>query len=71
MRHSDRDPLFFPPAKYGDAEEPEQAPPEVDTAAQEKRLRPLVLAGGMALVMALFAVQSGPVREAWNHLLGR
>ena len=71
MGQSDRDPLFFPPAKYGNAEEPGLAPPEVNTEAQEKRLRVLVLLGVVVMVMLLFAVQSGPVREAWNHLMGR
>lgn len=71
MGQSERDPLFFPPAKYGAQDDPEHMPPEVDTESQEKRLRVVVLLGSVVVVVALFAIQSGPVREAWNHLLGR
>ena len=71
MGNSDRDPLFFPPSKHREEEDADLAPPEVDVESQEKRLRVLVLVGVVVVVVALFTIQSGPLREGWNHLLGR
>jgi hypothetical protein len=46
MSRSDRDPLFFPPAKEPDAEEaPEEHSVEVDTESQQKPLRWILLLG--------------------------
>jgi hypothetical protein len=61
MGVSDRDPLFFPPAKYGNAEEPETQPLEVDTKAQEKGLRVMLLVGMVLAVVVLLALRSCPV----------
>lgn len=55
MGVSDRDPLFFPPAKYGDSEEPEDHLLEVDTRSQEKSLR-IMLILGMVLALVVLLV---------------
>ena len=60
MGVSDRDPLFFPPAKYSDQEEPEH-PLEVDTKAQEKSLRIMLLVGAILAVVVLLAMRSCPL----------
>jgi hypothetical protein len=68
MSKSDRDPLFFPPKKYGDEPEPEERFVEVDTAAQQKRLKPLVLLGLVVLLVALAGLKSESVKAAWAEL---
>ena len=59
MGVSDRDPLFFPPSKYGD--EPERPPLEVDTKSQEKGLRRMLLLGIALAVITLLVVRSCPL----------
>ncbi len=61
MGVSDRDPLFFPPSKYGDAEEPERPPLEVDTQGQEKGLRRMLLLGVALAVITLLVMRSCPL----------
>ena len=51
MGKSDRDPLFFPPDKYGP--EPEDHSVESDPAEQQKGLR-AVLIFGIVLLAVLF-----------------
>jgi len=47
MSKSDRDPLFFPPAKHPPQEEdaPEEHGAEVDTESQQKPLKLILLLG--------------------------
>jgi hypothetical protein len=61
MGVSDRDPLFFPPAKYGDVEEPESPPLEVDTKGQEKGLRRMLLVGILLAAIVLLVMRSCPL----------
>jgi hypothetical protein len=61
MGVSDRDPLFFPPAKYGDVEDPELPPLEVDTKGQEKGLRRMLLLGIVLAVTVLLVIRSCPL----------
>ena len=51
MGKSDRDPLFFPPDKYGSEPEPEEHTVEVDTAEQQKGLRAVLLFGALLLAV--------------------
>jgi hypothetical protein len=51
MGKSDRDPLFFPPDKYGSEPEPEDQVVEVDTAEQQKGLRAVLLFGALLLAV--------------------
>ncbi|MGH9509757.1 MAG: hypothetical protein ACRD2M_07470 [Terriglobales bacterium] len=51
MGKSERDPLFFPPDKYGSEPEPEELPSQPDPAEQQKGLRAVLLFG--ALLMAV------------------
>ncbi len=53
MGKSDRDPLFFPPAKYGDEPEEEEYSAEIDPREQQKGLR-AVLLFGLVLLAVLF-----------------
>ncbi len=53
MGKSDRDPLFFPPDKYGAEPEPENHSVESDPAEQQKGLR-AVLIFGVVLLAVLF-----------------
>ena len=68
MSDTDRDPLFFPPGKHPETEEPEGHSAEVDTAAQQKRLRPIVLIGGIVLMLALVSLKSESVKAFWAQL---
>ncbi len=61
MGVSDRDPLFFPPSKYGDVEEPERPLLEVDTKSQEKGLRRMLLLGIALAVITLLVIRSCPL----------
>ena len=51
MSKSERDPLFFPPAKHPAEAEPEEHSAEVDTESQQKPLRIILLLG---LALGLF-----------------
>jgi hypothetical protein len=51
MGKSDRDPLFFPPDKYGDGPEPEEPGVEIDPAEQQKGLRAVLLFGAVLLAV--------------------
>ncbi len=54
MGKSERDPLFFPPDKYGpDPEAEDQGVEELDPAEQQKGLRAVLLFGAV-LLAALF-----------------
>ena len=55
MSKSDRDPLFFPPAKHPAPEEeaPEEHSAEVDTESQQKPLK-LILLLGLVLGLILW-----------------
>ena len=55
MSKSDRDPLFFPPAKHRPPEEeaPEEHSAEVDTESQQKPLK-LILLLGLVLGLILW-----------------
>ncbi|MDP9267736.1 MAG: HEAT repeat domain-containing protein [Acidobacteriota bacterium] len=82
MSDSDRDPLFFPPAKQPpppaedpqhlnatEAQlEPEGYSAEVDTAGQQKRLKIIVVATAVMLVCGLFYLKADTVQAAWADL---
>jgi hypothetical protein len=53
MPRSDRDPLFFPPAREPAEDEPEEHSAEVDTESQQKPLR-LILLFGVVLGLILW-----------------
>jgi hypothetical protein len=56
MGKSERDPLFFPPDKYGpEPEAEEHSVEEIDPAEQQKGLR-AVLLFGVILLAALFKI---------------
>src|SRR3954468_1074434 len=69
MSNSDRDPLFFPPAKQPpepDAEEGYSA--EVDTAGQQRRLKLIVVPAVLFLLLGLLYLKSDTVHAAWADL---
>jgi hypothetical protein len=69
MSNSDRDPLFFPPAKQPpelDAEEGYSA--EVDTAGQQRRLKLIVVPAVVFLLLGLLYLKSDTVHAAWADL---
>lgn len=69
MSDSDRDPLFFPPHKQPELPEEEEGyTAEVDTAAQQRRLKPIVVVGVVALLLVLASLQSESVKAAWADL---
>jgi len=68
MSNSDRDPLFFPPAKNPDTPEPEEYSAESDPAGQQKQLRLIVVATAVMLVCALFYLKADTVQAAWADL---
>lgn len=68
MSRSDRDPLFFPPKKYGEEQEPEQYSVDVDTGGQERQLRAIVLLGVAGLVLALLWLKGGDLKAGWAEL---
>ncbi len=51
MGKSDRDPLFFPPDKYGSEPESEEPGVEIDTAEQQKGLKAVLLFGALLLAV--------------------
>jgi hypothetical protein len=65
MSNSDRDPLFFPPAKQPPEEESEGYSAEVDTAGQQKRLKLIVVATTVLLFCGLFYLKLDTVQAAW------
>ena len=75
MPNSDRDPLFFPPHKQPEppsgvepANEEEGYSAEVDPAAQQRRLRAIVIVGAVVLGFVLLSLQSQSVKAAWAEL---
>src|SRR4051812_13666774 len=73
MSNSDRDPLFFPPAKQPPEEEPEVGledgySAEVDTAGQQKRLKIIVVMTAVMLVCGLLYLKADTVQAAWADL---
>ncbi len=63
MSKTERDPLFFPPAKYPDeGDEPEEYSAEIDPPAQQKGLR---LVSVVALLLLAFILIG--LRPAWLH----
>jgi hypothetical protein len=53
MGRSDRDPLFFPPSKYGDEGEPEEYSAEVDVEEQQKGLKAVLFFGLLLLLVGV------------------
>ena len=80
MSNSDRDPLFFPPAKQPpppenpdateatEATEPEGYSAESDPAGQQKRLKVIVVATIVMLVCGLLYLKADTVQAAWADL---
>jgi HEAT repeat protein len=68
MSRSDRDPLFFPPQKYGEEPEPEEYSVDVDTAGQERQLRSIVLLGLVALAVVLLWLKADILKAGWAEL---
>ncbi|MBI2677217.1 MAG: HEAT repeat domain-containing protein [Candidatus Koribacter versatilis] len=71
MSNSDRDPLFFPPAKQPPEEEPEGYSAEVDAAGQQKRLKVIVVATALMLLCGLLYLKHDTVQAAWADLKAR
>lgn len=72
MADPDRDPLFFPPHKEAPAPgvEPEDEgySAEVDTKAQQRRLKPIIFIGPVVLMLMLVSLKSASVKAAWAEL---
>ena len=68
MSRSDRDPLFFPPQKYGEEPEPEVYSVDVDTEGQQRKLRALIAIAAAVLVIALAFLESSTLQTLWLEL---
>jgi hypothetical protein len=64
----DRDPLFFPPQKYGEDPEQEGYSIDVDTESQERKLKALVIIAVGVLVVVLAFLKSETVRTLWSEM---